>query len=177
MRSVAPAVRLSPNAMIRVRRRRGGPATVTEKVHEAVRLNESVATHCACVSPTGNVLPDEGVHATDTVPWPLRLSAGEYVTAAPALVRAETVTGAGQVTSGGSATGGGVGALGVSLHPAPQISASSVRVSLIVSPPCFLNSSMRSSPRHPFREDRRSTGSWSRVEDRGAAEIPAFNAV
>jgi hypothetical protein len=52
-----------------------------------------------------------------------------YVTSAPAPVRAETVTGAGQVTSGGSATetGGGVGALGVSLHPAQQISASSVR--------------------------------------------------
>jgi len=51
------------------------------------------------------------------------------VTAAPALVRAETVTGAGQVTSGGSATGvgGGVGALGVSLHPAQQSSASNVR--------------------------------------------------
>jgi hypothetical protein len=50
------------------------------------------------------------------------------VTAAPTLVGAEIVTGAGQVTSGGSAmaTGGGVGALGVLLQPAQQISASSV---------------------------------------------------
>ena len=50
------------------------------------------------------------------------------MTAAPTLVRAETVTGAGQVTSGGSAmtTGGGVGALGVLLHPAQHISATSV---------------------------------------------------
>src|SRR5688500_8721162 len=99
--------------MIRVRCKRGGPATVTEKVHEPVRLNESVATHWACVMPTGNVVPEAGVHATDTVPWPFRLSGSAYVTAAPALVRAETVTGAGQVSSGASATGGGVGALGV----------------------------------------------------------------
>ena len=93
--------------MIRVRRRRGGPATVTEKLHEPVRLNESVATHSACVTPTGNVVPEGGVQATDTVPWPFRLSGSAYVTAAPTLVRAETVTGAGQVTSGASATGGG----------------------------------------------------------------------
>ena len=135
---VAPSVRLSPNAMIRVPRRRGGPATVTEKVHEPVRLNESVATHSACVTPTGNLVPEGGVQATDTVPWPFRLSGSAYVTAAPTLVRAETVTGAGQVTSGASATGGGgagVGALGVLLHPAQQISASSVRKTLIVPPP------------------------------------------
>ena len=124
--------------MIRVPRRRGGPATVTEKAHEPVRFNESVATHSACVTPTGNLVPEGGVQATDTVPWPFRYSGSAYVTAAPALVvRAETVTGAGQVTSGGSATGGGagVGALGVSLHPAQQISASSVRKTLIVPPP------------------------------------------
>ena len=48
------------------------------------------------------------------------------------------MTGAGQVTSGGSATttggdtGAGVGALGVLLHPAQQISASSVRKTLMV---------------------------------------------
>jgi hypothetical protein len=65
---VAPTVRLSPNAMIRVARRRGGPATVTEKVHEAVRLNESVAIHWACVTPTGKLLPEAGVQLTDTVP-------------------------------------------------------------------------------------------------------------
>ena len=50
-------------------------------------------------------------------------------------MRAVTVTGAGQVTSGASATGGGggggVGALGVLLHPAQQMSASSVRESLM----------------------------------------------
>jgi hypothetical protein len=128
---------LSPHAMIRVPRRRGGPATVTEKVHEAVRLNESVATHSACVTPTGKLVPDGGVQATDTVPWPFRLSGSGYVTAAPpALVRAETVTGAGQVTSGASATGGaGVGELGVLLHPAQQSSASSVRTTLIAPPP------------------------------------------
>jgi hypothetical protein len=60
--------------MIRVRCKRGGAATVTEKVHEPVRLNESVATHWVCVTPTGNLVPDEGVQATDTVPWPFRLS-------------------------------------------------------------------------------------------------------
>jgi hypothetical protein len=59
---------------------------------------------------------------------------------APALVKAATVTGAGQVSSGASATGGGVGALGVSLQPAPQISASDVRKTLIV---CRLGSSAR----------------------------------
>ena len=48
------------------------------------------------------------------------------MTVTPALVRAEIVTGPGQVSSGASATGGGVGALGVSLHPAQHISASSV---------------------------------------------------
>jgi len=49
------------------------------------------------------------------------------------------MTGAGQETSGGSATetGGGVGALGVSLHPAEQISASSVKKTFIVPPPWF----------------------------------------
>ena len=50
------------------------------------------------------------------------------MTAAPALLGAETVIGSGQMTSGASATGGGgggVGALGVLLHPAPHISASS----------------------------------------------------
>ena len=112
-------------------------------MHEPVRLNESVATHSACVTPTGNLVPEGGVQATDTVPWPFRLSGSAYVTAAPTLVRAETVTGAGQVTSGGSATGGGVatgagvGALGVLLHPAQHISASSVRKTLIVPPPLY----------------------------------------
>src|SRR6186997_3414801 len=123
--------------MTRVRRRRGGPATVTEKVHEAVRLNESVATHSACVTPTGKLVPEGGVQATDTTPWPFRLSGSAYVTGTPTLVRAETVTGSGQVTSGASATGGGgggVGALGVALHPPQQISASSVRKTLIVPP-------------------------------------------
>ena len=146
LRIVAPSVMLSPNAMIRVPRRRGGPATVTEKVHEPVRLNESVATHSACVTPTGNLVPEAGVQATDTVPWPFRLSGSAYVTAAPTLVRAETVTGAGQVSSGGSATGGagaGVGALGVLLHPAQHISASSVRKTLIVPPPWFFSSLVR----------------------------------
>lgn len=151
---VAPSVRLSPNAMIRVRSRRGGPATVTEKVHEPVRLNESVATHSACVTPSGNVVPEAGVQATDTVPWPFRLSGSAYVTAAPMLVRAENVTGAGQVISGASATGGaggaGVGALGVLLHPAQQISATSVRT-LIVPPPWFFSALARVNgklPRH-----------------------------
>ena len=106
--------------MIRVPRSRGGPATVTEKLHEPFRLNESVATHSASVTPTGNVVPEGGEQATDTLPWPFRISGTEYVTSAPTLVRAETVTGAGQVTSGASATGGGgVGALGVLLHPTP----------------------------------------------------------
>ena len=140
---VAPSVRLSPNAMIRVPRRRGGPATVTEKLHEPVRLNESVATHSACVTPTGNVVPEGGVQATDTVPWPFRLSGSAYVTAAPTLVRAETVTGSGQVTSGASAMGGlggvGVGALGVPLHAAQQVIATSVRRTLIVPPPWFFS--------------------------------------
>jgi hypothetical protein len=50
------------------------------------------------------------------------------VTSTPALLGAETVSGAGQETSGGSAidTGGGVGALGVLLQPAQHISATSV---------------------------------------------------
>jgi hypothetical protein len=65
---------LSPNAMIRVRLSRGGAATVTEKVHEPVRFKESVATHWACVTPTGNVVPEGGVQTTDTAPWPFRLS-------------------------------------------------------------------------------------------------------
>jgi hypothetical protein len=125
--------------MIRVPRSRGGPATVTEKLHEPFRLNESVATHSASVTPTGNVVPEGGEQATDTLPWPFRISGAEYVTSAPTLVRAETVTGAGQVTSGASATGGGggVGALGVLLHPAQQVSTSSVRKTFIVSPPFF----------------------------------------
>jgi len=73
-----------------------------------------------------------------------------YVTSAPTLVRAETVTGAGQMTSGASATGGGggVGALGVSLHPAQQISTSSVRKTLIV-PPWFFSSASLSSLSDP----------------------------
>jgi hypothetical protein len=62
------------------------------------------------------------------------------------LVRAENVTGSGQVTSGASATGGvggaAVGALGVSLHPAQQISATSVRT-LIVPPPWFFSALAR----------------------------------
>jgi len=52
------------------------------------------------------------------------------------------VTGAGQVSSGASATGGaggGVGALGVSLHPEPHISANSVSKTLIVVRPWFLS--------------------------------------
>ena len=65
------------------------------------------------------------------------------MTSAPTLVRAETVTGAGQVTSGASATGGaGVGALGVLLHPAQQISTSSVRKTLIVPPSLSSSSSL-----------------------------------
>jgi hypothetical protein len=52
-------------------------------------------------------------------------------------VGAETIKGAGHDSSGGSATGGGggVGALGVLVQPAPQISASSVRRTRIVRPP------------------------------------------
>jgi hypothetical protein len=128
--------------MIRVRSRRGSAATVTEKLHEPVRRNESVATHSACVTPTGNVVPVGGVQATVTVPWPLRSSGGAYWTAAPTLVRAETVTGAGQVSSGASATGGGgaVGALGVLLHAAQQINASSVRKRRIRPPRWFFSS-------------------------------------
>ena len=67
------------------------------------------------------------------------------MTAAPALVTAETVTGDGHVISGGFATGAGGGAgvgdgaLGVPLHPAQQISASSVRKPLIVPLPWFFN--------------------------------------
>ena len=66
------------------------------------------------------------------------------MTVAPTLVTADTVTGAGQVSSGASATGvgAGVGALGVSLHAAPQISASSVRKTRIV-PPLWCFSSLR----------------------------------
>jgi hypothetical protein len=65
------------------------------------------------------------------------------LTTTPALVRAEAVTGAGQVISGGFATGGGgggvgVGALGVLLHAAPPISASSVRTRM-VPPPWFFS--------------------------------------
>jgi hypothetical protein len=125
--------------MILVRLNRGGPATVTEKLHDPVRLNESVAIHSACVTPTGNVLPEAGLQATDTVPCPFRLSGTSYETAAPTLVTAVTVTAAGQVTSGGSATtgggGAGVGALGVLLHPAPQTSASIVTRTLSVPMP------------------------------------------
>jgi hypothetical protein len=54
--------------MMRVRLRRGGAATVTEKLHDPVRFNESVATHWVCVTPIGKMVPDAGVHATDTVP-------------------------------------------------------------------------------------------------------------
>jgi hypothetical protein len=128
--------------MIREPRRRGGPATFTEKVHEPVRLNESVATHSACVTPIGNVVPEGGVQATDTLPWPFRLSGSVYVTATPTLVRAATATGSGQVTSGTSATGGAggaLGALGVSLHPRQPTSASSVRKILIVPPHWFFS--------------------------------------
>ena len=31
-------------------------------------LNESVATHSACVTPRGNRLPEGGVQVTDTLP-------------------------------------------------------------------------------------------------------------
>ncbi|HEX8028276.1 MAG TPA: hypothetical protein VF491_07445 [Vicinamibacterales bacterium] len=82
------------------------------------------------MTPTGNAVPDSGVQATETVPWPLRLSGTAYATVAPALVTAATVTGSGHVSSGGSATAGGgvgVGALGELLQPRQQISASSVR--------------------------------------------------
>jgi hypothetical protein len=94
------------------------------------------------------MVAEGGVQATDTVPWPLRLSGSAYVTVAPTLVRAETVRGAGQVTSGGSAmgVGSGVGALGVSVHPAQQISASSVRKTLVVPPPWFFSSLVRVTP-------------------------------
>jgi len=74
-------------------------------------------------------VPEGGVQATVTLPWPFRISANVYETATPAPVGAEAVTGAGQMTSGGAATGGagGVGALGELLHPAPHVSASTVR--------------------------------------------------
>jgi hypothetical protein len=65
------------------------------------------------------------------------------------------VTAAGQVTSGGSAAGGlatgaGVGALGVPLHPAQQISTSSVWKTLIVAPLWFFSSLMRIQPSPSF---------------------------
>lgn len=131
---------------MRVRCRRGGPATVIENVHDAFRLSESVATHSACVTPTGNVVPDSGVQTTDTVPCPLRVSGGANVTVAPALVTADTAGGAGHVSSGGSATGGGgggVGALGVLLHPAAQVSATTARTIRIVLLISFLSSAVK----------------------------------
>ena len=75
------------------------------------------------------------MQATETAPWPFRLSGTVYDTATPTVVMAVAVTGSGQVSSGGSAItggGGGVGAVGVVLHPKPQISASSVRKTLEV---------------------------------------------
>jgi hypothetical protein len=77
----------------------------------------------------GNVVPGSGVQATETAPWPFRLSGIAYVTATPPPVMAAAVIGSGQVSSGASAMtggGGGVGATGELLHPAQQISASSV---------------------------------------------------
>ena len=132
--------------MIRVPRRRGGPATVTEKVHEPVRLNESVATHSACVTPTGKLVPEGGVQATDTVPWPFRLSGSAYVTAAPTLVRAETVTGAGQVTSGASATGAaapGSARSACCCIPRSKSARAASGKPLIVPPPWFFSSLVR----------------------------------
>lgn len=65
------------------------------------------------------------------------------MTAMPALVGAEMVTGAGQVTSGASATGGGVGALGVLLQPAQKVHTSSARTTLTLRPPGFFSTSVR----------------------------------
>jgi hypothetical protein len=83
------------------------------------------------------MVPEAGVQATDTVPWPFRLSGSVYVTAAPAPVIAAAVTPVGQLISGGSATtgatGGGVGALGVSLQAAQQMAASTVSKILRIS--------------------------------------------
>jgi len=55
---------------MRVRLSRGGAATATWKLHDAVRFSASVAMHSTLLDPTGNVAPDSGAHATVTGLWP-----------------------------------------------------------------------------------------------------------
>jgi hypothetical protein len=76
--------------------------TVTEKEAEPVFPCESVALHVTVVVPTGNLLPDEGLHVAGSEPSTTSLAlASPYVTVVPlgSLVDADTFAGA--VTLGG----------------------------------------------------------------------------
>ena len=76
--------------------------TVTEKEADPVFACESVALHVTVVVPTGNLLPDEGLHVAGSEPSTMSLAlASPYVTVVPlgSLVDADTFAGA--VTLGG----------------------------------------------------------------------------
>jgi hypothetical protein len=67
--------------------------TTTGKVHESLRLCESVAVQTTVVEPTGNVLPLAGTHDAVTDGVPPFTDAAPYVTGKPARLDAGVGTG------------------------------------------------------------------------------------
>ena len=65
-KDTSPAVMLSPNARNLVAVNCGALLTVTVNEHELERFRASVAVQFTVVAPSGNIDPDEGVHATVT---------------------------------------------------------------------------------------------------------------
>src|SRR5688572_3827309 len=97
--------------------------TVTPKVHEAVRLSESVAVQVTVVDPIGKTVPEPGLQVTWTGGWPLVADGASKWKSMPAALTVPRVTFArhsrlGAAAGGGGGGGGGVGAVGVPHEPA-----------------------------------------------------------
>jgi len=116
---------LSPNAMNRVLLNDGDLVTRTVIEHDAVRLRLSLAVQSPRVSPTGNLLPEAGVHDTVTGASPSAVEGAGYFTTA-SLVIVWAVTSGVHVIDGASAMATVVvveeldvvvGVVGLLLHP------------------------------------------------------------
>jgi hypothetical protein len=120
---------LSPNARIRVNRKRASSLTVTAKLQVATRLNASVAVQLTCVFPIAKSAPGWGVQLTVTGRSPSTGGGMSYETVDPLLVVGPVVMADGHKSDGGGAVGAvttGVGATGAASCGREQAAPSAV---------------------------------------------------
>ena len=81
---------------------------VTLKLHEAWRVNASVAVQVTIDDPTGNVAPDSAVHVTGMGDWPPTATGGVNATATPRPSSDDAVIEVGHESVGAAGVGCGV---------------------------------------------------------------------